>query len=74
MGMFKHCKDCALGKAKKSGVSKKSMTQSKILGPLTPTFGGEKDWLLLMEDISDYSWNNFFKRKVRIEKSNVGLN
>ena len=64
MGMFNSYEDCALGKAKKGTVHKKAVECSKILGerlffdissPLTPTVGGKKHWLLVMEDSSDYA-------------------
>ena len=55
-GTFKPCEDCAWGKAKKGGVSKKAIVHSNILwerlffdisSPSTPTFGGKKHWLLV---------------------------
>ena len=63
-GMFRQCEDCALGKATKGCISKKAVDCSKILGeklffdissPLTPTFGGKKHWLLVIEDSSKYA-------------------
>ena len=55
--------DCTLRKAKKIGVSKKTVDCSKVLGerlffdissPSTPTFEGKKHWLLVVEDSRDY--------------------
>ena len=55
-----------------SGVSKKVVASSKILGdrlffdissPSTPTFGGKKTWLLAMEDSNNYAWRFFLKEK-----------
>ena len=69
-GTFKHSEDCALEKAKNSGVSKMAVALSKILGerlfldissPLTPTLGGKKHWLLVVEDSRNYSLSFILK-------------
>ena len=69
----KPCEDCILGKVKKSRVSKMAVACSKILmkkfffnasSPSTPTFGGMKHWLLVMEDSSNYEWSFFLKEKI----------
>ena len=62
--MFKTCEDCALGKAKKAGVSKTSAANSTINGerifidissPPTVSTGGKRHWLLVMEDTTNYT-------------------
>ena len=62
---FKPCEDHGLGKAKKSGVNRKAVAHSKFLrerlffdisSPSTPTFGGKKHWLLVMEGSSNYAF------------------
>ena len=65
---FKPCDDCALGKWKKTGVSEKAVAHSKVWGErlffdinsrLTPTFGGKKHWLLVVEASTDFAWIYF---------------
>ena len=69
---FKPCEDCALGKAKQRVVSKKAVPCSQILGerlffdissPTTPTFGGKRHWLLVIDDYSNYCWSFFSSEK-----------
>ena len=68
-GMFMPCEDCALGEVKKTRVSKKAVSYSKVLGEmlffdisslLSPTFGG-KNHCLLIKDRSDFAWSHFKK-------------
>ena len=79
---FKPCEDCTLGNAKKRGVSKKAADELKIWGerlffdvssPSTPTFGGKKHWLLVMEESSNYAWSFFLKEKSNLEDVMLGL-
>ena len=81
-GSFKPHEDCAFGKTKKSRVSKKTVACSKNLGgrlfsdissPSTPTFGGKKHWLLVMEDSRDYAWSFFLKEKLDLAVIMLGL-
>ena len=53
-------------------MSKKAVAQSKILGerlffdissPSAPTFGSKKQWLLIMDDSSNFIWS-FFEREL----------
>ena len=66
-GIFKPCKECALGKAKMGVIRKKAVAFSIFLKrlffnisfPSTPTFGGKKHWLLIVEDNINYMWSYF---------------
>ena len=82
MGTFKPCKNCTLGKAKWQGVSKKAVAWSKTLGerlffdissPLTPTFGGKKHWLFVVDDSSNYVWSFYLKEKSNVVNVMSGL-
>ena len=81
-GAFKPCEDCALGKAKQQGVSKKDVARSKILGerlffdvssPSTSTFCGKKHCLLVIDDSSNYVWSFFLKEKSNIADVMLGI-
>ena len=80
--IFKPCEDHALGKSKKSRVSKKAVAWSKILwkrlffnisSPWTPIFGGMFHWLLVMEDSSNYAWSFYLKEKFDLADVTLGL-
>ena len=82
MGMFKPCKDCTLGKAKQHAVSKKAAPCSKILGeklffdistPSTPSVGGKRHWLLVIDNSSDYIWSFFLKENSNLANAMVDL-
>ena len=71
-GTFKLCKDCTTRTTKNGGVCNKAVASLKILGenlffdisfPSTPTFGGKKHWLLVIEDSTGYKWSFFKKGK-----------
>ena len=75
---FKPCEDCTLGKAKKGRVCNKASVCSKFFGeilffeitsPSTPTFGGKKHGLLVIEDSTNYGWSYFLKGKSDLEVS-----
>ena len=79
---FELCEDCTLGKAKQQAVSKKAVPCSRILGewlffdissPSTPTFGGKRHWLLMIDDHSDYCWSFFLSEKSDLTQKMIGL-
>ena len=73
---FKPSEDCALGKAKQGGVSKKAVAWLTILGesfPSTPTFGSKKHWLLAIDDSSNYIWSFFLKEKSNLVDISIGI-
>ena len=81
-GMFKPCEDCALGKAKQCAVSKMAVPHSHILGerlffdissPSTPTFGGKRHWLLVINNCSNYCWSFFLWEKSDLARKMLGL-
>ena len=81
-GIFKPCEDCALNKAKQRSVSKMVVAQSKIFGERlffnisfssTPTFGGKKHWLFVIDDSSNYIWSFFLKEKLDLAGVMLGL-
>ena len=41
--------------------------------PSTPTVGGRKHWLLVMENSMDYVWSSFLKEKLELNKMIMGL-
>ena len=60
---FQPCKACALGKAKKANISKTVNKRSTIARkwlfidispPMATSFGSKKQWLLIIDDYSDY--------------------
>ena len=70
-GTLKPYGDYALGKAQKSGFSKKAVEHFKIFRErlffhisslYPPTFGGKKHWLLVVEESTDFAWSNFLKK------------
>ena len=65
IGMFKPCKACALGKAKKARVSNAAVPCSIMLfmDISSPSIAGKKHWFLIVEDGMDYTWSNFLKEK-----------
>ena len=76
------CEDCTLSKAKEQDVSKKAVAQSKLLGerlffeissPSTPIFGGQKCWLLIIDDNSHFIWSFFLKEKSDLANGMIGL-
>ena len=81
-GDLKPCEDSALGKTQMSGVSKKVVAYSKILGemlffnissPSSPTFWGKMLWLLVMEDINNLVLSFFLKEKSDLAGVMLGL-
>ena len=81
-GTFKAYEDSTLGKAKQQGVSKKTVTQSKPLEerlffnislPSTPTLGGKKHWLLVVNDRRNNIWIFFLKEKSDLVDVLLGL-
>ena len=68
--MFKPCKACALGKAKKTLVSKVAVPCSIIkckrllidISSLpTDSMGSKKHWPLIVEDYIDHAWSYLLK-------------
>ena len=73
---FKACKDCALEKAKKAGVSKMLVERSKIKGKrffidISPlprvNMGGKEHWILVLDDNTNHAWSYFFKEKSELK-------
>ena len=69
---FKPWEGCVLGKAQKGRVCKKAVALSKILDerllfdislPFTPTFGGKKHWLLVIDVSTNCGRGLFLKEK-----------
>ena len=80
--MFKPSEDCALGKAKQCAVSEKAVPCLQVLGkrlffdisfPSTPTYGGKRHWLLVIDDCQDYCWSFFLKEKSDLAQTMLGL-
>ena len=78
--LFNPFENCTLGKTKKGGVSKRAVDHSKILGerllfdissPSTPTFGGKKHWLLVLEDSTE--WKNLMLGSIKSFKTKCGI-
>ena len=70
---FSPCNDCLLGKAKQKKVSKSLVARSTKSGervffdvslPRTASVGGNKHWLLVVDDFSDYCWSIFLKKRM----------
>ena len=78
-GTFMPCEDCILGKAKQRAISKKAFVQSKfwlffdMSSPSTPTFGGKKHWLLIIDVSGNFIWSFFLKEKSDLVDFMIGL-
>ena len=79
---FEPCEDCTLGKAKQQAKSKKAVPCLQFLGerlffdissPSTPTFGGKRHWLLVIDDHSDYCWSFFLSEKSNLTQKMLVL-
>ena len=57
IGMVKHCKDCALGRAQTTGIVQTPVGENvfDISSPLPHTCGSKKHWLLIVEDSTDFA-------------------
>ena len=82
IGIFKPCENFASEKSQKSGVGKKAVTHSIILGemlffnisfPSTHNFRGKKHCLLVMKDSSNFSWSFFLEGKLDLACVMLGL-
>ena len=66
------CEQCAKAKAKQKNLNKVTEERSKEVGerlffditPMKhPSYGGSRNWLLILDDYSDYTWSFFLKEK-----------
>ena len=81
-GDFTGCEDCMLSKAKQENLKKKFETMSTKIGErlfldITPmnyeSFGGSRNWLLIVDEYSDYCWSYFLKTKDELAETVVKL-
>ena len=81
-GKFVECEDCMLAKAKQQNLKKKSDSISMKVGErifldITPfnykSFGGSKNWLLIVDDYSDFCWSYFLKTKDELAEKVVNF-
>ena len=73
-GSWEPCEDCLVGKAHAKRISKDTVPRSKVVGerifldissPQYRSLGGNKHWLLLLDDCTDHCWSFFMKTKDR---------
>ena len=71
------CEPCAQAKAKQASLNKETKTKAKQVGermcldiqPMTlPSYGGAKNWLLVVDEKSDFCWSFFIKTKDQTTK------
>jgi transposase InsO family protein len=71
-GTMSKCEHCALAKARQKNVSKVLENKSETMGEslyivissvVTPTLGGNKYWLLVVDEFSDMCWSTFLRKK-----------
>jgi hypothetical protein len=72
VGTTTKCEHCALAKARQKNVSKVSDLKADKVGERlyvdvssvnTPTFGGNRFWLLVADEVSDMCWSYFLAKK-----------
>ena len=76
------CKDCVLAKAKKASVPKEKVDLSKVPGerlfinissPSERSIGGNRHWLLVLDDYSDFPMSFFLSHKDMLKTKLVPL-
>ena len=69
---MKECHECALAKIKQHKIAKETTTRSNVPGERlcidissvrSPSYGGAKFWLLIIDDASRMCWSTFLKHK-----------
>ena len=69
---MKECHECALAKIKQQKISKETTTRSNVPGERlcidissvrSPSYGGAKFWLLIINDVTRMCWSTFLKHK-----------
>ena len=72
IGDFKTCEECAIAKARQKNVKKEWKGGSQVPGERlyidissikSPSYGGSKFWVLIVDDYTDYCWSIFLKNK-----------
>ena len=77
IGKFEACKDCQTSNIQQKGVSKSTETKSTIPGERiffdissikTPSYGGNRFWLIALDDATSMTWSKFLKAKKELPK------
>ena len=76
------CENCALGKSRQANVSKERVQRSEkpgerlmidISSVKKRSAGGNKFWLGILDDATDYMWSKFLKKKSELSAVMIGL-
>ena len=76
------CEDCALSKARQANLNKQQVPRETIVGQKlmmdiasvkAKSSGGNKFWLQVTDDASDYVWSMFLKKKSELSKRMVAM-
>jgi hypothetical protein len=81
-GQFNTCFECLLAKIQQCNVGKTTNKTSKVAGERlmvdicllkTPSFGGSKFWIMVLDDCMDMCWSIFVSAKSHLAKQKVLL-